>query len=302
MSRIGRSAFSLFELLVILALLGLLLALLLPAVAKVRAAASRTRSANNMKQIAISVHNYHDTHNSLPPGNDDLNFSAAARLLPYLEQANVFQMLDFKKPIDDKANQAPAKLTIAVFLSPNDPVQNAADEWGPTNYLFSAGSKYSLQNNNGVLYQDSKIKLTQITDGTSNTILSGETLRGDGGKKAVDVQRQHVLLKKDALGELNENSGVKEFAEDKNIAGNRCSAWIDGRFLQGTFTGTRVLNDKKPDVSCEGFGGISGLRTLGPVTNVGLCDGSVRAMAGNLTLSVWNAMTSRDGGEVVQLP
>src|SRR5579871_5379741 len=127
MSKRARPAFSLFELLVILAILGLLLALFFPALFKIRQAADRTKSQNNLKQLALACHNYHDANGTLPPGNDANNYSAAARLLPYVEQDNVYRLLDMasdrlKTPATDKANDQVRQIVIPVFLSPNDPL------------------------------------------------------------------------------------------------------------------------------------------------------------------------------------
>src|SRR5262249_59404296 len=118
--------------------------------------------------------------------------------------------------------------------------------------------------------------LATIADGTSNTLLAGETTRGDGGRAAVDVRRQHVRLRKADLKGLKEDAGVKDWKAGQNVAGDRGSAWIDGRFLQGTATATRRLNDPRPDVDCGGAGGLSGLRNYQPGTNVLVCDGSGR--------------------------
>jgi hypothetical protein len=295
----SRRAFTLFQLLLILALLAILLGLLLPAVAKVRMAAARSQSANNLKQIALAVHNYESTYTVLPPGNDDNHFSVAAKLLPFIEQDNLFKLIDLKKPIDDKANAEARKAIIKVYQSPLDPILSVSMDYGATNYLFNAGAKYDLKDNDGIFYQDSKLKFTDITDGTSNTLLAGETLKGDGGVRAVNVRRQHVLLKKDALKDLTEESGVKEWKDDKHIAADRCASWMDGRFLQGTFAGNRMLNDPRPDVSCAGAGGLSGLRTLIGGSNVAICDGSVRFVSVNVKLDVIKALSTRAGGEVL---
>jgi prepilin-type N-terminal cleavage/methylation domain len=150
-----RTGFTLFELLTVLALLGLLFALLLPAVQKVREAASRTQSANNLKHYGLACHIYHDTYQSFPPGVDSNGFSALAHLLPFIEQNNLFQQIDFNKPITDKANAAAAEVTIKICLNPQDPVQ-----------------------------------------------LRGRRLEGQ-----------------------------------QDIVGDRGASWMDGRFLQGTFTG-----------------------------------------------------------------
>jgi prepilin-type processing-associated H-X9-DG protein len=289
----------LFELLVILAIIGLLIALLLPAVSKVRQAANRAKSQNNLKQLALACHNYHDSFGFFPPGNDDNNFSAAAKLLPFVEQDNVFKQMDTTKPITDPANKQVRQTIIKVFLSPNDPLEKGAEEFGATNYLFNAGSKYALEDNNGVIFQNSKIKFSDITDGTSNTLMIGETLKGDGGKKAMDVRRQHVVLKIDDLKNLTDDSGVADFEKDKNIAADRGAGWIDGRFLQGTFTGTRLVNDKKPDVNCGGAGGLSGLRTLTATVNVAFCDGSARTMNQTVKLEVLKLLTDKADGQAL---
>src|SRR6267142_2031941 len=292
-----RPAFTLFQLLVVLALLLLLFALLLPAVAKVRQAAARSQSQNNLKQIGLACHNYHDVNGRFCSGNDANNFSAAAYLLPYIEQDNLYKLLDFKKSVTDKDNATVRMTIIKTFLSPNDPRTNVSADFGATNYLFCAGSKHALKDNDGVFYQDSKTKFADISDGTSNTLMAGETLKGDGGKKAVDVHRQHVQYDKAALDKLSDDSGVQDFKDDKHIAGDRCASWMDGRFLQGTFTTTRVGNDPKPDVNCEGLGGLSGLRTLekGSI-NVLICDGSVRSVSKKIDLDVWKALGTRAGG------
>jgi prepilin-type processing-associated H-X9-DG protein len=294
-----RTGFTLFQLLVIIAVLAILVGLLLPAVQKVREAANRMSSSNNLKQLAIASHNYHDTYNRFPPGVDANNFSATALLLPYIEQANVYQKIDFKKPMDDKANDTARQVTMKVLVSPRDPQPFVKEGVGATNYLFNAGSKPDLADNDGVFYQESKIRIADITDGTSNTFMIGETLKGDGGNKAVDVRRQHVLLDKDALKDIKEDAGVQEFKDSKNIAGDRCASWMDGRFLQGTFTGTRGSNDSKPDVSCAGHGGLSSLRSLDSVINVAMCDGSVRAINQSIKPEVFKLLTARNDGQVI---
>jgi type II secretory pathway pseudopilin PulG len=294
MKKRSRPAFTLFQLLVVLAVLAILIGLLLPAVQKVREAAARAQSQNNLKQLGLACHNYHDTFGTLPPGVDDKHFSAAAKLLPFIEQDNLYKAIDFKKPADDKANAEARKVIVKTFLSPLDPVLG---EPGASNYLFSAGSKYPLKDNDGLFYLDSKVKLTDVPDGLSNTLLAGETLKGAGGRRT--VQRQYVRLGAAALAGLTEESGVKDFADGKNLAEDRCAAWIDGRFLQGTFTGTRALNDARPDVSCAGQGGLSALRGLRDYTNIAMGDGSVRVIHREVKLELWKNLAGRNDGNVI---
>src|SRR5581483_1859637 len=120
-------------------------------------------------------------------------------------------------------------------LSPRDAVMTVNPAYGPTNYLFNAGSKTALEDNDGLFYQDSKVRLLDVTDGTSNTLMAGETFKGDGGTAAVTVLRQHVALGKDALKKVGPDSGVEDWKDNKHIAGDRGASWMDGRFLQGTF-------------------------------------------------------------------
>ncbi len=183
MSPRPRRAFTLFQLLIVLAILGIGFALFLPALAKARMAAARAQSQNNLKQIGVASLNYYDANKAFPPGCDAQNFSAAAQILPFIEQANLYNLIDFKKSVDDKANAQARAVYIKTFLNPLDPVMKVKDGYGPTNYLFNAGSKPDLADNDGIFYLDSKITFADITDGTSNTLLTGETLKGDGGTR-----------------------------------------------------------------------------------------------------------------------
>ena len=296
MRRSLRPAFTLYELLGVLSISALLLGLLPQSVLRVQERSARAPSQNNLKQLGIATHAYYDVNGQFPAGNDDKNYSVSAHLLPYIEQANVYNLIDFTQPSDTSPAR---KIVIKTFLSPLDPVRSVNTDVGATNYLFNAGSQFSLTDNDGVFYHNSKTKFPDILDGTSNTVMIGETLKGDGGVRAMDVKRQHVALKKDALKGLNVDAGVTEWKDDKMIAADRCASWIDGRFLQGTFTGTRMANDDKPDVTCDGFGGLSGLRTTTDMVTVAFCDGSVHVIKTSLDLKVWKALVTRAGGEVI---
>lgn len=286
-----RFGFTLFQLLVVLAILLILLGLLLPALAKVRASAARMNSMNNLKQLSLAAINYADSNNgNLPPGADDNHFSTVAFLLPYLEQNQVFQQIDFKNSIDAKANAAARRTTIKLFLTPRDPLQAVKPEWGATNYLF----------NDQVYFLNSKSKFPAfITDGTSQTIMTCETLKGDSGTKATDVKRQYVRLKKEDLKAVGPNTGVKYFQDNKNIAGDRCASWMDGRFLQGTFNGRLRPNDARPDVSCAGLSGVSAVRSLDDVILVAMHDGSVRAVNVKISHQTWKFALTPNAGDIL---
>jgi Tfp pilus assembly protein PilE len=289
MTKRTRPAFTLFQLLILLAILAILLGLLLPAVQKVREAAARSQSQNNLKQLVLALHNYHDTYGMFPPGVDNKHFSAVSKLLPFIEQQNAYMLIDFKKSIDDKANAQARQLVFKTLLNPQDALIKVKPEWGATNYLF----------NEAGFFLNSKEKIQTIRDGTSNTIAIGETLKGDGKNQAVDVHRQHVLLKKEDLKNTGPDSGVRYFKENKNIVGDRGASWMDGRFLQGAFNGKLRINDERPDVNCGGVSGVSALRSYSRLVQVGMFDGSVRAVDMKVSHKTWKAAMTPDGGEVL---
>jgi type II secretory pathway pseudopilin PulG len=295
-----RRGVTLLDLLAVLAVLAILGGLFMPAMQMVRAAAARTKSQNNLKQIALGMINCADTNGGLLPAGRDANgYSGLAHLLPYIEQDPVYRQIDFTAP-SGKAPAAVRKARVAVFLSPRDLIEPAADAAGPTNYLLCAGSKVALKANDGVFFQESASRFpASIPDGTSNTVFAGETLRGDGQNKPVTVQRQHVSLKARDLEGGKADTGVRDWKAGENVVGDRCSTWLDGRFLQTTFSATLKFNDDHPDVEYGGDGGRSALRAPDDVILIALGDGSVRGLsARKVSLQVWQAACTAAGGEV----
>jgi prepilin-type N-terminal cleavage/methylation domain-containing protein/prepilin-type processing-associated H-X9-DG protein len=136
-----RSGFTLIELLVVIAIIGVLISLLLPAVQKVREAANRLQCENNLHQIGLALHNYHDSYGRFPPGYIDGNknssatpagtpdhdvgpgWSWASLLLPYLEQGNLYGQIDFKQGIGIGPNVLPSQTPLTIFQCPSDPYQ-----------------------------------------------------------------------------------------------------------------------------------------------------------------------------------
>jgi prepilin-type processing-associated H-X9-DG protein len=187
----------LIELLVVLAILGVLLGLLLPAVQKVREAAARARCTNNLKQIGLGLHPFHDVNRGLPPGylasaphrdgatDTSPGWGWAAFILPYLEQDILHRQLSFAQPVE---NSPAIQTLVKVYLCPSDLPPPSAftvpDAFGdpraqaaPSSYAACVGCDDSDTfgpDGSGVFYRNSRTRLTDITDGTSQTLLVGE--------------------------------------------------------------------------------------------------------------------------------
>ena len=196
-ARTPRAAFTLIELLVAIAIIGILIGLLLPAVQKVREAAARIQCQNNLKQIGLAAHNYHDANRAFPPGygasapySDGATDTApgwgwGAFLLPYVEQNNLYNQLNFNQPVQ---NSPAIQTMVKVYLCPSDltppgpfPVTdglgNAICLAAPSSYAACCGGDESDTTGPtglGVFYRNSQVRMTDITDGTSSTILIGE--------------------------------------------------------------------------------------------------------------------------------
>ena len=144
---------------------GVLVALLLPAVQAAREAARRMQCSNNLKQVALAMHNYHDTYKSLPPAytvdeNGNKLHSWRTLLLPFMEQSPLYDQIDLDKPWDAPENQHIAETVIPAYACPSDP--NLAMPY--TNYMVIVGPNTLFEDDQGARFAD-------VTDGTSNTIL-----------------------------------------------------------------------------------------------------------------------------------
>jgi prepilin-type N-terminal cleavage/methylation domain-containing protein/prepilin-type processing-associated H-X9-DG protein len=189
MSKPSRPAFTLIELLVVIAIIAILIALLVPAVQKVREAADRLQCTNNLKQIGLAMHGFHDTYKRLPPGyrataaapDTTPGWGWAAHILPFLEQNALFQQINLSQPLQ---GQAAIQAVIPLYLCPSDQAQGAFAvpglanvTAGPCSYAACVGddsAEVDDPTGNGIFFRNSKVRLTDITDGTSQTVMVGD--------------------------------------------------------------------------------------------------------------------------------
>lgn len=183
-SRGRRSAFTLVELLVVIALVGVLVGLLLPAVQHSREAARRLHCSNNVRNQVLGLHEFHDTHRHFPSGHHEeptLEYSWCLQILPYLEQAPLAEQFDRTKPWNDPGgNFRVAQTILPIFRCPSSVLDLAGD----TDYGGISGSPLTSTTldrafQNGVLLKSSAsgapVRMGQITDGTSQTVCVGES-------------------------------------------------------------------------------------------------------------------------------
>ena len=190
-------AFTLVELLVVIAIIGMLIALLLPAVQAAREAARRMSCSNNLRQIGIAVHNYHDTFNQVPPGREpDTMFGWGAVILPFVEQGNVQSLLDLEEKMYNEPNRSVGRTPLSLFLCPTDGQRTVRDTefynpdngWAmeilplaPSHYggilsemITSHGATLGWSGELGCIVMEKPISFSAITGGLSNTAMIAE--------------------------------------------------------------------------------------------------------------------------------
>jgi prepilin-type N-terminal cleavage/methylation domain-containing protein len=224
-----RTAFTLIELLVVIAIIAILVALLLPAVQQAREAARRSSCKNNLKQIGLALHNYHDTHRAFPPGYivrgvgptemaaaettaNGPGFAWGTMILPMIEQTALYDQLDFGRNAHDLPNVTLGATPLATFRCPSDPgpdVFTVADgdgvnyALGLANYvgIFGYGSvtmHAGQPQRPGLLYRNSRKRIRDVTDGTSNTIMVGERMHRHDFNRIADSSAPQYQAPSDA--------------------------------------------------------------------------------------------------------
>ncbi len=313
-----RSAFTLIELLVVIAIIAILIGLLLPAVQKVREAASRMACQNNLKQLVLAMHNYESAHRVFPPGRNAWPnvVSAPARLLAYVEQANLQNLID---PSGNLAvggqNDAAARNRVGILLCPSDPQdgQVPGSAYFGTSYVACNGTGVRFDNAGAItgyltigagdgVYAQTPTRISTISDGLSNTAAFSESLLGNGvavtGPPTDPATIRLVVLE---VAGGNDTTPADCEAGNGTWNARRNEQWINGHFGSTLYNhyygpnrrdrwdcGNRSHNKGLTAARSNHSGGV----------NVGLADGSVRFVSDNVDLAAWRALATCAGGEV----
>lgn len=287
MKRRCQRAFTLVELLVVIAIIGILVALLLPAVQSAREASRRTQCLNNLKQIALAVHQYHDVNLLLPPGEADggtySGASAFCRILPYLEQSSGYVLYDFHQPNTAPVNQQVVAQNIETFLCPSNvfgrvvPIAGCdANMRAPGTYAFCAGSVTAMTapmcDGAIVNSKSGMTSLASIVDGTSTTLLAGESHW---------FFRDYMFTSGPCAGQVR--AGFTAWSSPYPLSTLFST--------QGPFNPTSMAGD---NLRLQNF------RSLHPGgVNLANCDGSVSFLADSIDYRLLDALATRAGGEAV---
>jgi prepilin-type N-terminal cleavage/methylation domain-containing protein/prepilin-type processing-associated H-X9-DG protein len=316
--RSARSAagFTLIELLVVIAIIAILIGLLLPAVQKVRDAAARLQCRNNLKQLGLACHNFHDAMGGFPPAEQTLpkykggpatpRLSWVPYLLPYIELDNLQKAYRMDRDWQDKTNDGvaphtgasagPNQYQIKLLLCPSAPPGRVAGnnrgvtDYAPPNQLGRPNPFYTAHpmpasdpSFVGVLGNNVKRRIGDVTDGTSNTLLLAE----DAGRNQWFVMGQRVGSKPGNFNKGGESGAWANPDSDITTYGFNAANWPAGGALQ---PGACAVN-------CTNADEIYAFHT--GVANVLMADGSVHGLRSGTEVNAVIPLLTRAGGEVL---
>ncbi len=327
-----RRGFTLIELLVVIAIIGVLISLLLPAVQSAREAARRMQCTNNLKQLGLGLHNYEGTNGTFPIGNAlfgvgtgaailENGWSVPARLMPYMEQAQAFNVANFSVKYSDRQNLTVNMLRVSFLMCPSETKLEVFDaKYNLTNYGWNQGTwyvwgGYGAVPNNGMFGVNMSRRIAELSDGTSSTVVSAEartwqpSLRSCGSGVIAGMTPQSFpdanqikALIASAYGQCNPNrdpgktrwsnansyySGLT-FALPPNPKSTAGPSGIDYDLISND------ENDGAPT-----YAAVSARSAHPGGVNAMFADGSVRFIKSTISPLTWRGLGTVAGGEIV---
>lgn len=320
MPRWRRFGFTLVELLVVIAIIAILVALLLPAVQSAREAARRTQCINNLRQLGISFHNYESAHRKYPPGDvvtptgGSTGLSVHSRLLPFVEEVALKQLVKDDKPYNDTANDQARLTRVAMFICPSDAGSMLSETLGgPNSYYANQGTgilwslwpppagdpNEGMPQPNGIMFRNSMTSVRHVRDGLSHTAAFAEKCLGDGSNAVSTPQSDtyrpgtYPATGDEALRDCNSidlnNLNMQGFSDVG-------APWIRAYHSTSMYFQVNTPNGR----SCMFPPGriMTTASSLHPGgVNLLMCDASVRFAINDISMSTWRAMGTRAGGE-----
>jgi len=324
-----RTGFTVVELLVGIAIIAVLIALLLPAVQQARNAARQAQCKSRLKQLGLALHGYHETHRVLPPlttpaaGSDFVwdwkGFGPHARLLPFLDQSPLYEKFNFDEwALDGDKNNYFGHTRVPVFQCPSD----AIPEPDPgVNYAFCLGTNIGFENNgytltnddqNGILTITQPVRLSDVTDGTSQVIAAGEQISAGTGRRASQLAAYRYAPGSIPAGMSSAfptAEQIRSWSFGCALSANRSNRvgrqWHRGLPGQTGFNTLLPPNSEFPNCSvhctssCDSNGpGLYAARSHHPgCVHILLMDGSARMVSDTIDLTVWHRLGARNDGE-----
>jgi prepilin-type N-terminal cleavage/methylation domain-containing protein/prepilin-type processing-associated H-X9-DG protein len=318
-SRQIRRAFTLVELLVVVAIIGILVSLLLPAVQTAREAARRTQCTNNLRQLGLAAQSFHDTYRKLPSSIRPGGVTTAPRiagltfLLPFIEQKAIFDNYDQTANWDAPTNLGATSKSIRTFICPSSPPPRILDgdpqpTWignlvATTDYSPTISVDSRLWNAGlvdfagaGMLPKNAEPRLAEVTDGLSNTILYAES----AGRPVIyhKFQRASADVNKNHLN----GGGWSRPASDFSVDGSS----FDGKSVPGPCPLNCTNGEDFGLAFPNGYYGSDGSSEAFAFhpggANFALGDGSVRLISENIAIREFARLVTRDGGEATSAP